>query len=74
MEGDLVLRTGDSSAAGVLVGQDDRDLGDVVEKFTGAPPVPGVRRLQAIKKGPAISGRALKSKEYSSRKETNGSR
>ena len=71
MEGDLVLRTGDSSAAGVLVGQDDRDLGDVVEKFTGAPPVPGVRRLQAIKKGPAIS---VKSKEYSSRKETNGSR
>ena len=29
-------------AAGILVGQDVRDVGDVVEKFTGAPPVPGV--------------------------------
>jgi hypothetical protein len=29
------------SAAGILVRQDVRDIGDVVEKFTGNPPVPG---------------------------------
>jgi hypothetical protein len=34
-------RSGIVDAAGIPVGQDVRGVGDVVEKFTGAPQVPG---------------------------------
>lgn len=34
--------SGTVDAAGILAGQDVRDVSDVVGKFTGAPGVPGV--------------------------------
>src|SRR3974390_2788864 len=42
-------RGGIVGAAGILVGQDVRDIDDVVEKFTGAPRVPVTSRSGASK-------------------------
>jgi hypothetical protein len=41
--GGFGARRGIVDAPGILVGQDVRDVGDVVEKFTGRPPPPPPR-------------------------------
>jgi hypothetical protein len=54
-------KTGIVDAAGILVGQDVRDVGDVVEKFTGAPRGAGgnlPQRSVIIGVGPPLRRRA----------------